>query len=579
MLHAWELYKSCVTRADPRSHECPPLSHPAHLVFGVARPCRRHHRAHHFRSVLAYTPEQKKQALRSLIREVSRMRIRPALLLGALLCVLSACSGRSGGERLLPLSGGASGVGVFDAATSQCAVSYDGFVWYTVNAGSFAPIDVAHEQCASDALQAKGTPIIPAWAKPSGPTQTIFVAASLQEKLPLGGMPILENVAQAHHIPVTWLVGSTAYLTDVAPYNAEHAQNGDDVQGEPGFESLLAKDFPWYKPRVLAQIDDGRNPAGPAASMPLGETAFWGITWNNLGVDTLEDYGSPWGSYCADVSSFKRPAPDGSCALLGFEWTARDLDRAYYTGQVASFSTDPDDLLQRAGFTAQTAVPYVDALIDAYAAAGQGQPIAIVSQQESQEMFNAGDPQIMDALYARAVADGMKIETLAQASVDARTFSASPRAVAFPFIAGGKNIASALVGNATVFPSTIDYVDSASGMTFIGGHTLPSRVFRYADYPVSSDGTPMPTVPASQLPSLTNVAAGNGSISFQFNAPAALHYGVALWTDPAMLGITGNGVHPAGRAGVVLTFDLQPGTNQITFACSGCSSTTFPYAT
>lgn len=173
---------------------------------------------------------------------------------------------------------------------------------------------------------------------------------------------------------------------------------------------MLEADFPWYRPLVSVQIDDGRNPAGPAPSMALGETAFFGMTW---------------GSYCADVQSFKRPSPD---ALLGFEWTARDLDRAYYSGQVASFST------------------------------------------------------------------------------------------------------------------------------------------------------PVPTVPQSQLPALTNVAVG-GNISFQFTAPVPLHYGVALWTDPAALGLSGSGVHTAGRAGVVLIFDLQAGQNQITFACAHCSSTTFPYAT
>jgi len=505
------------------------------------------------------------------------MRMRP-LVLGAIFLLLWGCSSKSGGT-ILPLTGGSGGAGVFDAATSQCEVSYDGLVWYGVPAGTFAPIDVAHEQCASDALQTKGTPILPSWAKPAGPTQTVFIAASLEEKTPVGGMPILESIAQAHHVPVTWLIGSNAYLVDPSSYTAAHSQNGDDVEAEHGYESTLEADFPWYRPLVSIQIDDGRNPAGPAPSMALGEDAFWGMTWNNLGVDTLEDYGVPWGSYCADVQSFKRPSPDGSCALLGFEWTARDLDRAYYSGQVASFSSDPDDLLQRAGFTAQTAVPYVNAMLDAYAAAGESQPIAIVSQQESQEMFNAGDGQIMDALYARAVADGMKVETLAQASVDARVFSAKPRAVAFPFIAGGNNVASLLVGGATIYPSTIDYVDSESGMTFIGGHTVPSRVFRYADYPISTDNTPIPTVPQSQLPALTNVAAAGGNISFQFTAPVALHYGVALWTDPAALGLSGSGVHPAGHAGVVLVFDLQAGQNQITFACAHCSSTAFPYAT
>jgi hypothetical protein len=130
-----------------------------------------------------------------------------------------------------------------------------------------------------------------------------------------------------------------------------------------------------------------------------------------------------------------------------------------------------------------------------------------------------------------------------------------------------------------LYPGTIDYHDAISGMTFIAGHTAPSRVFRYADYPVSANAVPLPQVPSAQLPALTNVVAGKGSIAFQFSAPVALHYGVALWSDPAALALNGTGVHPAGRAGVVLVFDLQPGSNQITFSCARCTSTTFPYAT
>jgi hypothetical protein len=503
---------------------------------------------------------------------------RRAPVFWALLFLLSACSGRS--VSVLPLTGGSAGVGVFDASTSSCTVSYDGFVWYAVPAGSFAPIDVAHEQCAATALQAKSATPLPSWAKPTAGTQTIFVAASLQEKLPLGGMQILESIAQAHHVPVTWLAGSSAYLLDLAPYNTDHTLNGDDIEAEPSLETTLEKDFPWYRPMVSAQVGGaGRAQRDPAAVMPLGEDAFWGTAWNQIGIDQLQDYGTPWGTYCADTASFKRPAAGGSCALLAFEWTARDLNRAYYSGEVAAFSTDPDDLLLRGGFTAQTALPYVNAIIDAYAAAGQSQPIAIVSQQESQEMFNAGDPQVMDAIYARAVADGMKVETLAQASVDARSFSAEPRAVAFPFIAGGKNVASSIVGSATIYPSTIDYRDSISGMTFVAGRTVPSRVFRYSDYPVSRDDTPIPEVPAAQLPALTNVAVSGGNLSFELNAPVAFHYGVAIWTDPAALGLTGQNVHPAGHAGAVLTFDLQPGENQVSFPCTKCTGTTFAYST
>lgn len=509
------------------------------------------------------------------------MRTRKGLFLGAAVFALAACSGHSG-SGVLPLTGGSAGVGVFDASSAQCAVSVDGFIWYAVPAGSFAPIDVKREQCPSTALQSKAAPAIPAWAKPSGPTQTIFVATSLQEKLDPSGMQMLESVAQNHHVPETWMIGSDKYLLDPSAYNADHVANGDDVEAEPGVVSTAQTQLSWYTPLVSVEVGGrGHGPRDPVARMALGEDAFWGMTWNNQGTDELQDYGAPWGSYCADVSSFKRPSPDGSCALLAFEWTARDLTRAYLggVGAEAAFSTDPDDLRVRGGFSVAGAQNYIAQVTDAYAAAGESQPLVMVSQQETAEMTNSGDSQIMDALYARAVADGMKIETLAQASADARAFSAQPRAVAFPFIAGGANVASPVLGGDTLYPATIDYHDSTSGMTFIGGHTLPSRVFRYADYPVSTDAMPLPQVPPAQLPSLENAVIGSGQLSLQFNAPVALHYGIALWTDPAALGLSGTGVHSAGRAGVVLVFDLQAGENQITFACANCTSTTFPYAT
>lgn len=507
------------------------------------------------------------------------MRLRVPLLTAVLAISLAACSG---GKSSLPPLGGANGVGVFDAATSQCDVSYDGFIWYALPAGSFAPIDVRHERCPSSALQAKPDPAIPSWAKPDAPTKTIFVAASLQENYTPGGMEALEQIASAHHVPMTWMNSSGLYIAtaqQIALYNGDRAANGDELQASPGILAAIEAAFPWFVPSVSVQIGGrGHVQRDPAAALNLGMHGFWGITWNSNGTDGIHDYGTPWGAYCADTASFKRPSPSGDCMLAGFEWTARDLTRTYLSGNEAAFSTDPDDLQQRAGFSPAAAQTYMAQLADAYAAAGESRPIVLVSQQESAEANNAGDPQILDALYARAVADGMKIETLSQAANDVRTFGAQPRAVAFPYIPGGTAMPSPILGGVTLYPATIDYHDNVAGMTFVAGHTTPQRVFRYADYPASSDQLPLPTVPQSQLPQLSNVAVSGGQIVFHFVAPQALHYGVALWSNPAALGLSGTGVVPAGRAGVVLVFDLQSGANDVTFACAACNSTTLAYS-
>jgi hypothetical protein len=388
-------------------------------------------------------------------------------------------------------------------------------------------------------------------------------------------MQSLERVASSHHIPMTWMIGNMAYIPFASTYNAYHASNGDDVQSAyfPSLHVLIAKNLPWYMPKVSV-MSAGTERLIPQGLYP-GEHAFWGITWNSRGTDGTWDLGAPWGTYCADVKSYKRPQPNGGCDLLAFEWTARDLTRAYMSGREDAYSTDPDDLLQRGGFTVSTAVRYVRSLVDAYAAAGQTQPIVMISQQESRDETSAGSAPIMDAIYAQAVRDGMKVETLGQAASDARTFSAAPRAVAFPYIPGGKAMESAPLGGSTVYPATIDYHDAKIGMTFIGGRTMPTRMFRYADYPVSRFNRP---IPKAQMPALTGIRAANGWLTLYIYAPAAIRGGAAIWANPANTNLRGGGTIVAGRAATVLIFDLKRGKNVVHYRCQSCNSAVFDYS-
>jgi hypothetical protein len=468
---------------------------------------------------------------------------------------------------------------IVDTSTQACSVSYDGVVWYDVPAGAFPPIDVRQSTCDRSALGSDPAPARPAWAIPRGTTQTRFIATSLQEAYSAEGMASIENAAAPYHIPVTWMIGSFKYFRDyMRPYRSYHTANGDDVETTSGKSLIRAVQyrFKWYVPMV------GVEGAGKERNIPellaIGEDAFWGIAWNSHGVDRTFDYGAPWGSYCADPGSYKRPQPDGGCTLLAFEWTARDLTRAYLSEHEEYFSTDPDDLLLRARFTPEGAQTYVRAIADAYAAAGETQPMVMMSQQESDEDTAPGDADILDALYSQAAADGMKAETLAQAAVDARTFSAAPRAIAFPYIPGGVNVKSRLLNGQKLYPATIDYHDAQAGMTFLCGHTVPTRVFRYADFPQSFYNVPFSVLPDDLLPTLSGAVADKGVLTLSFEAPQALHYGIALWSDPAILQIRDAHAVPAGRAGVVVTFDLQAGANQVAIRCAGCGSTTLPYA-
>ncbi|HZO94334.1 MAG TPA: hypothetical protein VFB22_11280 [Candidatus Baltobacteraceae bacterium] len=508
------------------------------------------------------------------------MKVRGVVFAAALVVApLAGCGGS--GAVLPPLPANRSAV--IDTAAQACVVTVDGFIAYALPAGSFGPIDTNGRAACGGTLAA--TPPIPAWAHPAGPTKTVFVATSLQEAYSVDGMQSIESTASAHRLPVTWMIGNGAYLANAGLYQSFHAANGDTVQAEPD-DSLIAAmqaAFPWYAQTV--SVDGAGHERDVAADLARGDTGFWGITWNSHGTDGTYDLGAPWGTYCADPSSYKRPQPDGGCTLLAFEWTARDLTRAYLSdtarepyGAEAAFSTDPDDLLQRAGFDVAGAQSYVAALADAYAAAGETQTIVMMSQQESANDTASGDPQVLDALYARAVADGMTVETLPQADAAVRAASAAPRAVAFPYIAGGPTFPS-IVDGGTVYPATIDFHDTKIGATFLAGHTLPTRAFRYADDPLSSYAAPLAPLPPQQYPTLQSAAVHGGSLLLTLQAPAALHFALALWTNPAQSGIAGTNVTPAGRAGAVIVVDLLPGVNQVVVPCARCTSTTFPYST
>jgi hypothetical protein len=511
-----------------------------------------------------------------------RLHIKAADLLGlVLLFSLCGCA-PAALAAVPPVPGGTTpGATVFDQSSSTCSVSYDGVIWYQVPAGQFSPIDVKQTQC-PNTLSTIDAPPRPSWAIPHGQTQTRFVATSLQQaRFISGGMQSIEAAARQNKLAVSWMAVAISFVTGVGDlYNLYHQNNGDDIEGasSPRLIRYLKRHFSWYVPTVSVEgAGHERNISGLLA---LNEHAFWGIAWNSHGVDGTDDYGAPWGSYCADPTSYKRPEPNGQCSLLALEWTARDLTRAYLSGDEDYFSTDPDDLQQRAGFTTSGAEEYIRKLADAYAAAGETQPIVMMSQQESDGNDTVpGDPEVLAALYNQAKLDGLKTETLSAVASDAAAFSAAPRAVAFPFIPGGKAIPSSIVNGQTVYPATIDYHDAQIGMSFLAGHTLPTRAFRYADDPVSRYDEPLVSLPHADFPTLAKAAVTKDLLALEVMSPTRLHFGIALWASPAELRISQPNAIPAGRAGEVVTFDLQPGENQIVIHCPGCGTTTLPYST
>jgi hypothetical protein len=467
-----------------------------------------------------------------------------------------------------------------------CSVSTDGLIWYKLPSGSLPPVDFTSAKC-SAAATVSGflPPALPIWSRPAATTNAIFVATSLQEAYSFAGMQGIESDAHGAGLPVTWLVGNPTYLTANSGYYSQvHAENGDDVELEDSraLYRLAAQLLPWYSPAV--SVEGAGHERDIASAIALGNSAFWGITWNSHGTDATSDEGAPWGSYCADVKSYKRPSPTGNCSLLAFEWAARDLTRAYLTdtnsmgySAEAAYSTIPEDVLQRGGFDTIAGAQYVRDIVDTYAAAGADEPLVMISEFESADEGTHGsrDDDILTALYGEAKNVGMHAMTLRSAVSAARLFSARPRAIAFPFISGGN---PTQYNGKPIAPATIDFHDNQAGMTFISGHTLPSRVFEYAQDPISLFNQPLALLDQNAYPAVTAVTVSHGSLNIAFDAPAAIHFGVAIWTDPTSLQLTGANITRAGHAGFVATFDLPAGRSMTTIVCGKCTSTVFPFS-
>lgn len=483
---------------------------------------------------------------------------------------------------------------------APCRVSYDGFIAYAIGPGKVPPIAARHVEC-PDGSQARATldAIVPRWAKPNGPTRALFVAVSFHEIVSRAGMEKLGAIAHAHGIPITWMTGQPATFDAAGDlYDDFHRRFGDDLQTRPTnhnpyapasptpthFAALARQRFAWFRPSVA--IEGAGYARDIAADLADGYRAFWGIAWNSHGLDNDYDEGAPWGAYCADPSSYKRPDPSGRCPLVGLEWTARDLTRAAISGREAFYSTDPDDL-QAAGFDAKSGPYYVRALVDAYAAAGQSQPLVMIVQQEADQMERPPPGSsldvsavLLDAIYSQAKMDGMRPVTLPQAAALAIAFAGKPRAIAFPYIS------TDVVPEARTpwsyrgpYPATIDYHDDKAAMSFIEGRAVPVRVFPYARA-TSSAFLTLPRLQRSEMPALVGAQLRDGTLTLSFDSPVAVRYGVALWSDPAKT--RWSAAHAlvtyAGRAGAVAAFDLPRGRSEVLLRCTGCSSTTLPIA-
>lgn len=216
------------------------------------------------------------------------------------------------------------------------------------------------------------------------------------------GIQRTANLAHQYNIPVTWIVNSGSIAKIGDSIRQWHLEYGDDVilqcpmygqdprNRKEELKLLLAQEwnavkeaFPWARTKVAA-----RGQISQEIIQALEELDFqglWGYCWEQTWWDGISHKGIPWGFWYIDSDRYKIPHP-GKGKLVGCEWTVRDFNSTYHSGNPCIYSTDPNDVL-RAGLCTGDNIEYWKKIFQEYLEnTGSNDYVFFLQQQEAHEM-------------------------------------------------------------------------------------------------------------------------------------------------------------------------------------------------
>lgn len=233
-----------------------------------------------------------------------------------------------------------------------------------------------------------------------------FVNKHWGHGVPVEGVDRIAATAHRNGIPVTWIVNSGSIEVLSGKIRSWHELYGDDVILEC-IPDALSKDkfkvkiqlkeaiekewraleeaFPWVRTKVIGGSRISSNMLKIIEELDV--KGIWGYCWEQVWWDGISHRGIPWGSWYIDSERYKVPHT-GKGNLVACEWTARDLNSTYHTGNPCIYSTDPDDVY-RAGLCSGTDVKYWKYLFEDYLYnTDHNENLFFVQQQEAHEMEN-----------------------------------------------------------------------------------------------------------------------------------------------------------------------------------------------
>lgn len=419
----------------------------------------------------------------------------------------------------------------------------------------------------------------------------------------LKGMRLLADTLHPHGVPITWLVSPESARAAEAELTHWHHEHGDDVALAPPELSLTPADTkPDYRERVARLgryreeikkilpwteciVGSGHtDPEIVRMCREVGIEGLWGLCWEQIDVDDITDRGCPWGSYYMHPEDRLRPAEGRS--VLSFEWTARDLLKAFHSGHASLYSTDPNDVA-RSSLCSWEDIDYWKGLADNYIRNKRyNDHVFMVQQQESHETEigegwrcyteeDIRESLVMMDLFIRHIKPHVVMKTLPEAlRLYQECYDSTPSSYMLweDTPAPRPNLDYNWNRCVGPWPKTFLYYDRDVQMVFVDGQVHPTcirnyhRPWRYGEYYAE------PQIPRAKLVRETRFS-WRREVEISVTSPREMPYGMVLWKDYSLYQI---GAAPGLVEGkmlphelLFLRYNLKEGENRFTIELEG----------
>ena len=410
---------------------------------------------------------------------------------------------------------------------------------------------------------------------------------------PLTGMNLMAELAHSHDIPVTWLMNSRSAYDARDMVNGWHEKYGDDVAlilEKPvefldprlmrnfilneSYETirtyiqkekkLIQESLPWAKVNIAASAWKSVNSL--SALEDLGFDGLWGNCWEQLSIDVIGDCGCPFTYFYMSKNSYKVCAPYKG-KVVGIPWTASaDMANAYHKRNVATFCSDPDDMV-RYKLCDGRETSYAKQSLDKYVRNASWNPyLMFVFHEEAHEMEHTevcsgysrehidNTTEIMDEFYKYVRSQDVVVSTLGETVLEFKRqfeFTPPPHMLFHPSHVSPVNMGqipypyywrySRPESPDAEVPVTFFYFDNDCQLVFVEGRVTPLEVKDYMKQHECNKDDPYPAVTEDVVEVSIHeeqLASGAKRIQCELNSRVDIPYGLTIWGDFSGLSVS-----------------------------------------